>query len=62
MYFNLKFATGRFQREVYAILSSVKWQFAQAHLDDIVIISKSSELRIRSVRQALTVSNDAGYH
>lgn len=55
----LRNALGKFQRTMDMIPSSVEWQFALVHLDDIVIFSNTLEQHIDHVRKVLLLLYNA---
>lgn len=60
MPFGLRNEQGPFQRAMVVVLAPVKWQTALVYLDDAVMFSKILEEHITHVRQALTLSREAG--
>lgn len=59
MLIGLKNASGMFQRAMDVLLTKIKWQFALAYLDVIVILMQIPGEHIEHVRQDLTLLNDA---
>lgn len=60
MPFGLWNASGTFQSTMDVILSAIKWQFALAYLDSIVVFSDSAKEDIVHVRDVLTLLNNTG--
>lgn len=60
MTFGLKKAPGMLARGMNVLQTKVNCQFAFVHLDDTVILLRTPEEQIKSVRQVLSLLDDAG--
>lgn len=60
MPFQLRNAPETFQHTIHVILVNVKWHFAFANLDSIVMFSKTTKQYINYVREVLSLLNSAG--
>jgi Reverse transcriptase (RNA-dependent DNA polymerase) len=58
--FGLVSAPATFQREIYVILSSVRFRCALTYLDDIIVFSSTFEQHIRDLNLALSLVRSAG--
>jgi len=58
--FGLKTAPAHFQRAIDIILGSMRWDFALAYIDDIIVYSKTLEEHIEHVAAVLEAFLNAG--
>ena len=58
--FGLKTAPAYFQRAIDIILGSMRWDFALAYIDDIIVYSKSLEEHIEHIAAVLEALSNAG--
>lgn len=61
MRFGLKNAPATFRRAMDVILASVKWQHSLEYIDDIIILSETSECHLKNINEVLRLLVKNGF-
>lgn len=60
MPFGLKNALGTFQRVIYVILATVKWQYALVYFKDVIILSYNVQQNLKTFSMVLCLFSNTG--